>query len=136
VDTDLRNVLKDYQGLQKGEQKTDVTVSLGGRIYTKRASGNKLVFYDIRAEGVKIQVMCQAQNATGKPFEEQHDLLRRGDIVGVTGFIGKTNPKNRDDGELSIFASEVVLLSPCLHGLPSEHFGMFPTSYYSLWFFD
>jgi lysyl-tRNA synthetase class 2 len=120
----LRNVLKDYESLQKGEQKTDAIVSLGGRIYTKRASGNKLVFYDIRAEGVKIQVMCQAQNATGKPFEEQHELLRRGDIVGVTGFIGKTNPKNRDDGELSIFASEVVLLSPCLHGLPSEHFGL------------
>ncbi|CAG8106227.1 unnamed protein product [Penicillium salamii] len=123
VDTDLRNVLKDYEGLQKGEQKTDTVVSVGGRIYTKRAAGSKLVFYDIRAEGVKIQVMCAAQNATGKAFEEQHELLRRGDIVGVTGFIGKTNPKNRDDGELSIFASEVVLLTPCLHAIPSEHYG-------------
>lgn len=123
VDTDLRNVLKDYEGLQKGEQKTDAIVSVGGRIFTKRASGSKLVFYDIRAEGVKIQVMCQAQNATGKSFEEQHELLRRGDIIGVTGFIGKTNPKNRDDGELSIIASQVVLLTPCLHAIPSEHYG-------------
>src|SRR5699024_2272373 len=27
------------------------------------------------------------------------------------------------DGELSIFAKEVVLLSPCLHAIPSEHYG-------------
>ncbi|KAJ5316877.1 hypothetical protein PENANT_c016G07825 [Penicillium antarcticum] len=123
VDTDLRQFLKDYEGLQKGEQKTDVSVRIAGRIFTKRTSGNKLNFYDIRAEGVKVQVMCQAQNATGKPFEEQHELLRRGDIVGIVGFPGRTSPKNRDDGELSIFATEVILLAPCLHAIPSEHYG-------------
>ncbi|KUM59630.1 hypothetical protein ACN42_g7496 [Penicillium freii] len=123
VDTDLRKFLKDYEGLQKGEQRPDVTVRIGGRIYTKRTSGNKLNFYDIRAEGVKVQVMCQAQFATGKPFEEQHELLRRGDIVGIVGFPGRTSPKNRDDGELSIFATEVILLTPCLHAIPSEHYG-------------
>ncbi|CAI7565003.1 Lysyl-tRNA synthetase [Penicillium crustosum] len=123
VDTDLRKFLKEYEGLQKGEQRPDVTVRIGGRIYTKRTSGNKLNFYDIRAEGVKVQVMCQAQFATGKPFEEQHELLRRGDIVGIVGFPGRTNPKNRDDGELSIFATEVILLTPCLHAIPSEHYG-------------
>ncbi|OQE81412.1 hypothetical protein PENNAL_c0041G06430 [Penicillium nalgiovense] len=123
VDTDLRNFVKEYDGLQKGEQKSDVTVRVAGRIYTKRTSGNKLNFYDIRSEGVKVQVMCQAQFATGKSFEEQHEHLRRGDIVGIVGFPGRTNPKNRDDGELSIFATEVVLLTPCLHAIPSEHYG-------------
>ncbi|KAJ5796292.1 uncharacterized protein N7518_004832 [Penicillium psychrosexuale] len=123
VDTDLRKFVKDYEGLQKGEQKPDVTVRVAGRIYTKRTSGNKLNFYDIRSEGVKIQVMCQAQFSTGKLFEEQHELLRRGDIVGIVGFPGRTNPKNRDDGELSIFATEVILLAPCLHAIPSEHYG-------------
>ncbi|KAJ5452968.1 Nucleic acid-binding OB-fold [Penicillium cf. griseofulvum] len=123
VDTDLRDFLKEYEGLQKGEQKPEVTVRVTGRIYTKRTSGNKLNFYDIRSEGVKVQVMCQAQFSTGKPFEEQHDLLRRGDIVGIVGFPGRTNPKNRDDGELSIFATEVTLLTPCLHAIPSEHYG-------------
>jgi lysyl-tRNA synthetase class 2 len=33
----------------------DVTVRVAGRIYTKRTSGNKLNFYDIRSEGVKVQ---------------------------------------------------------------------------------
>jgi lysyl-tRNA synthetase, class II len=35
----------------------------------------------------------------------------------------RTNPKGREGGELSIFAREVVLLSPCLHQLPGEHYG-------------
>ena len=124
VTNDLREFLKEYESLEKGEQKPDIPVRIAGRIYTKRTSGTKLNFYDIRAEGVKVQVMCQAQNATGDvPFEQQHEHLRRGDIVGIVGFPGRTAPKNRADGELSIFAREIVLLSPCLHAIPSEHYG-------------
>ncbi|KAK2805713.1 lysyl-tRNA synthetase [Onygenales sp. PD_10] len=125
VTTDVREFLKEYQSLEKGEQRTETEVRVAGRIYTKRSAGAKLVFYDIRAEGVKIQVACQAQNASGDvPFEEQHEPLRRGDIIGIVGFPGRTSPKNRADGELSIFAREVVLLAPCLHQIPSEHFGL------------
>ncbi|KAJ5125821.1 uncharacterized protein N7443_008865 [Penicillium atrosanguineum] len=124
VTNDLREFLKEHEGLQKGEQKPDIPVRIAGRIFTKRSSGGKLIFYDLRAEGVKVQVMCQAQNATGSvPFAEQHEHLRRGDIIGIVGFPGRTAPKNRPDGELSIFATEVVLLSPCLHAIPSEHYG-------------
>ncbi|KAB8234884.1 hypothetical protein ETB97_006381 [Aspergillus alliaceus] len=124
VTDDLRKFLQEYDGLAKGEQKPDTTVRIAGRIYTKRSSGAKLIFYDIRAEGVKVQVVCQAQNASGSvSFEAQHEHLRRGDIVGIVGFPGRSNPKNRPDGELSIFASEVVLLAPCLHAIPSEHYG-------------
>ncbi len=39
--------------------------------------------------------------------------LRRGDIVGVTGKVGRSK-----SGELSVIASEITLLSPCLHMLP------------------
>ncbi|KAF9888698.1 lysyl-tRNA synthetase [Aspergillus nanangensis] len=124
VTADLRQYLKDYDGLAKGEQKEDVSVQIAGRIFTKRAAGSKLIFYDVRAEGAKIQVVCQAQNASSEAaFEAQHELLRRGDVIGITGFPGRSNPKNRADGELSIFAKEVVLLAPCLHAIPSEHFG-------------
>ncbi|KAL4753878.1 hypothetical protein BDW72DRAFT_167533 [Aspergillus terricola var. indicus] len=124
VTDDLRKYLKEYESLAKGEQKPETTVRIAGRIYTKRSSGAKLIFYDIRAEGVKVQVVCQAQNASSAvSFEDQHEHLRRGDIVGIVGFPGRSNPKNRPDGELSIFATEVVLLAPCLHAIPSEHYG-------------
>ncbi|OJJ45476.1 hypothetical protein ASPZODRAFT_134135 [Penicilliopsis zonata CBS 506.65] len=124
VTADLREYLKEYESLAKGETKPEVSVSIAGRVYTKRSSGAKLIFYDIRAEGVKVQVVCQAQNVKGDvDFEAQHENLRRGDIVGIVGFPGRSNPKNRADGELSIFATEVVLLAPCLHAIPTEHFG-------------
>ncbi|KAI9794610.1 MAG: lysyl-tRNA synthetase [Peltula sp. TS41687] len=124
VTTDLRDFLRDYESLKTGEQLKDVEVRVGGRIYTKRSSGSKLVFYDIRAKGVKVQVMCQAQEATGDvAFEAQHEHLRRGDIIGVVGYPGRTNPKTRSEGELSIFARQIILLTPCLHQLPGEYYG-------------
>lgn len=83
-----------------------------------------MVFYDIRAEGARVQVLAQAQNHTGNTeFEAAHEHLRRGDIVGIIGFPGRSNPKNREGGELSIFATDIVLLSPCLHALPSDFHG-------------
>ncbi|KAH8705021.1 lysyl-tRNA synthetase [Talaromyces proteolyticus] len=119
VTTDARQFMKDYEPLTKGEQKPDVTLKIAGRILHKRSQGTKLVFYDIRAEGIKVQVLCQAQNAKGDvPFDKQHEQLRRGDIIGITGFPGRSNPQSRDQGELSIFATEVLLLAPCLHALP------------------
>lgn len=51
-------------------------------------------------------------------YEKIHDLLRRGDIVGVTG-----RPSRTQKGELSISPSEIVLLAPNLHQLPKEHYG-------------
>ncbi|KAI4216920.1 MAG: hypothetical protein LQ351_000869 [Letrouitia transgressa] len=124
VTTDLRDFLREYSSLKTGEHSKDVEVRIGGRIYTKRSAGTKLRFYDIRAEGVKVQVMCQLQEAVGDiPFEQQHEHLRRGDIVGIVGYPGRTSPRNREEGELSIFAREVILLTPCLHQIPSEHYG-------------
>jgi lysyl-tRNA synthetase class 2 len=32
-----------------------------GRVNSKRASGSKLLFYDLRAEGCKLQVMADAR---------------------------------------------------------------------------
>ncbi|KAI9859200.1 MAG: lysyl-tRNA synthetase [Vezdaea acicularis] len=124
VTTDLRKFLKEYESLGKGEHRKDVQVRVGGRVYVKRVSGSKLVFYDIRAEGVKVQVMCQSQESTSEvTFEDQHEHLRRGDIIGIVGYPGRTAPKKGGDGELSIFAQEVILLTPCLHQLPGEHYG-------------
>jgi lysyl-tRNA synthetase class 2 len=34
-------------------------VSLAGRIHLKRESGQKLRFYDLHSEGLKVQVMAE-----------------------------------------------------------------------------
>lgn len=127
---DLRHFVKEWGHLKSGETAKETEIRIGARIYTKRASGSKLVFYDVRTEGVKIQVMCQAQDAEGGkvPFENQHDHLRRGDIIGIVGYPGRTAPKSKiekgEEGELSIMATEVILLTPCLHQLPDEYYGL------------
>ncbi len=48
-----------------------------------------------------------------------HEIFRRGDIVGVKG-----NPSRTKKGELSISPSEMILLAPNLHQLPSGFFGL------------
>ncbi|KAL2756004.1 hypothetical protein ACRALDRAFT_2104626 [Sodiomyces alcalophilus JCM 7366] len=128
VDYDVRNFVKDFGHLKSGEHNKDKVIRVGARIYNKRASGSKLFFYDVRTEGTKVQVMCQSQEAQGSvPFDEQHVHLRRGDIIGIVGYPGRTAPKSKiekgEEGELSIFATEIVLLTPCLHTLPDEYYG-------------
>ena len=97
-----------------------MTCSVAGRILSKRIQG-KLLFYDIHGEGLKIQIMSDMSHYEGgeEAFREIHTTIKRGDIVGVTGFPGKSKK-----GELSIFPTKMSLLSPCLHMLPKGHTGL------------
>ncbi|KAI0132976.1 hypothetical protein BJ170DRAFT_700641 [Xylariales sp. AK1849] len=123
VNTRLESFLDTYQDIKSGDSRKDVEVRIGLRIMAVRSYGASLRFYDCKAEGISVQVMCEANEATTVPFAEQHTHLRRGDWIGVVGFPGRTNPKSRPVGELSVFARQVILLTPCLHQLPTEHFG-------------
>uniref|UniRef100_A0A669B2S4 Lysine--tRNA ligase n=1 Tax=Oreochromis niloticus TaxID=8128 RepID=A0A669B2S4_ORENI len=120
VDLSLTEFIEKYNHLQPGDQLTDVVLSVSGRVHAKRASGAKLLFYDLRGEGVKLQVMANSRNyKSEEDFVAINNKLRRGDIIGVRGNPGKTKK-----GELSIIPTEMTLLSPCLHMLPHLHFGL------------
>lgn len=57
VSTSLTEFLRIYENLGKEEEgKEEVTVA--GRIHAIRESSQKLRFYDLRGEGVKLQVRC------------------------------------------------------------------------------
>eukprot|EP00879_Flechtneria_rotunda_P013544 GHRR01014142.1.p1 GENE.GHRR01014142.1~~GHRR01014142.1.p1 ORF type:complete len:498 (+),score=165.63 GHRR01014142.1:727-2220(+) len=92
-----------------------------GRIFSKRASGAKLLFYDLRADGCKLQIMADARvsELDENGFLLLHNEVRRGDIVGIVGHPGKSQK-----GELSIFPVKFTVLAPCLHMPPSLHFGL------------
>lgn len=91
VTYDLRKFVEEYSYLKSGEHAKDKIIQIGARIHGKRSSGSKLAFYDVRTEGVKVQVMCQAQEVReGAPsFDAQHEHLRRGDIIGIIGYPGR-----------------------------------------------
>ena len=62
-----------------------------GRVHSIRESSSKLRFYDVRGEGVKLQVMANAKYYKNQDeFEPQMDRVRRGDIVGIVGLPAKT----------------------------------------------
>ncbi|KFA46050.1 hypothetical protein S40293_07459 [Stachybotrys chartarum IBT 40293] len=114
VTYDIRKFESEFSHLKSGESDKSKIIQLAGRIF-----------------GARLQVVAQADNLQeGSPsFEEQHVNLRRGDIIGIRGYPTRTNPKNKqnsDDeyyGELSIAATEVTLLSPCLHQIPLDRYG-------------
>ncbi|XP_010789834.1 lysine--tRNA ligase isoform X2 [Notothenia coriiceps] len=121
VDLSLTEFIEKYNHLQPGEQLTEAALlNVSGRVHAKRASGAKLIFYDLRGEGVKLQVMANSSSyKSEEAFVAINNKLRRGDIIGVRGIPGKTKK-----GELSIIPTEMTLLSPCLHMLPHLHFGL------------
>ena len=91
-----------------------------GRIHSKRDSGQKLIFYDLRGEGTKLQVMANASFFSNlDDFLTVTGNIHRGDIVGCEGHPGKTKK-----GELSIIPVKLTVLSPCLHMLPHLHYGL------------
>ncbi|KAJ3004328.1 hypothetical protein NUW54_g4868 [Trametes sanguinea] len=106
--------------IEAGQKLEGVTECLAGRIHNVRASGQNLRFYDLHGEGTKVQIMAAKQDAKDpENFVAAHEHFRRGDIVGVIG-----TPARTKKGELSIAPSEMILLAPNLHQLPSAHFGL------------
>mmetsp|Transcript_30355 Transcript_30355/g.49415 ORF Transcript_30355/g.49415 Transcript_30355/m.49415 type:complete len:598 (+) Transcript_30355:182-1975(+) len=118
----------DYGELATKEQLDHLSVSVAGRVINIRQMSKKLRFYDIQGDGSMVQIVAnltdfkseksEKSDATDdvarlNAFLDEHNPIRRGDIIGACGFPGKTNA-----GELSLFAHNVRLLSPCLRMLP------------------
>ncbi|XP_057546928.1 lysine--tRNA ligase-like [Amaranthus tricolor] len=117
VTLSITEYIEKYGVLNNGDHLEDVQVSLAGRVMSKRASSSKLFFYDLHGGGAKVQVMADARTSEldEAEFSKFHDSVKRGDIIGVTGFPGKTKR-----GELSIFPKLFVVLSHCLHMMPKQ----------------
>ncbi|GAB2252778.1 hypothetical protein Droror1_Dr00005625 [Drosera rotundifolia] len=120
VSMPIPDYIKKYGALENGVHEEDIQVSLAGRIMSKRTSSTKLFFYDLHGRGAKVQVMADARTSEldEAEFYKFHSSVKRGDIVGVTGFPGKTKR-----GELSIFPKTSVVLSHCLHMMPRQKAG-------------
>lgn len=95
-------------------------VAVAGRVQTMRTAGKNLVFYDIEADEGRIQIILNKQVYNNdEEFEHLKHVVKRGDIAGAKGKIGLSKT-----GELSILASHVKLLAPCLHMLPNQKSGL------------
>ncbi|CAI9293709.1 unnamed protein product [Lactuca saligna] len=104
VSMSILEYIEKYESLNSGDHLEDVQVSLAGRLMNKRSSSSKLFFYDLHGTGGKVQVMADARRSDldEAEFSKYHSGVKRGDIVGIVGFPGKSKR-----GELSIFSKNI-----------------------------
>uniref|UniRef100_A0AC34PXL2 Lysine--tRNA ligase n=1 Tax=Panagrolaimus sp. JU765 TaxID=591449 RepID=A0AC34PXL2_9BILA len=121
VSTSLAAFIEKYDNqIEKDKILEDITVNVAGRVFSKREAGAKLIFYDLHGECTRLQIMANARFHKGTvDFEELHERIKRGDIIGVIG-----HPARSKSGELSIVPTDVIQLTPCMQMLPHTHFGL------------
>lgn len=112
-------LVKKYNHVNAGDRCIDKKESVAGRVQEKRIASKNLLFYTVFSNGTSLQYLVDKREYIDKDnFRIINNLICRGDIVGVHGFIGKSKK-----GELSIFPLEMKILSPCLHVIPKLAFG-------------
>ena len=92
------------------------SVTVAGRIMLKRIMG-KASFVTLQDRTGKIQAYIR-QNDVGEEVYADFSTWDIGDIVGITGYMMKTNK-----GELSVHATALRLLTKSLRPLPEKHAG-------------
>lgn len=93
------------------------TVSLGGRLMSKRGMG-KVSFCDLQDKSGRIQIYARRDEMDEEAYNrfKKYDI---GDIAGVKGEVFRTQK-----GEMSIRAHEITLLSKSLQPLPEKFHGL------------
>lgn len=98
-------------------EEKDITVTIAGRIMTKRGKG-KAGFAHLQDLAGQVQIYVR-KDAIGEEAYEVFNTADLGDIVGITGTVFKTKV-----GELSVKAKEFHLLTKALRPLPEKFHGL------------
>ena len=102
---------------QRYDEYAEKTVSVAGRIMSKRGMG-KAIFCHIKDDRGQIQLYIRSDAVSEQEFKDfrKYDI---GDIIGVTGYVFKTKTE-----EISVHVEAVELLSKSLRPLPEKFHGM------------
>ena len=117
----FENFEKSYSFIEANEIKKDLMESIAGRVLEKRNFGKNLFFYTISSNGRSLQYLVNLKEYGDKSkFSQINNMIHRGDIVGAHGYPGKSKTN-----ELSIYPTELVLLTPCFKKyLPKQFYGI------------
>ena len=113
------NLHENYDGFSKEElaAKNEENVSIAGRIVLMRVMGNAS-FATVRDSSGDIQIYI-SKNTVDLEIYEDFKTWDLGDIVGVRGKLFKTKTD-----ELTIEASEVVLITKSIRPMPDKFKGL------------
>ena len=105
------DILNNFEALE------NQTVTIAGRMLSRRVMG-KASFAHLQDRDGEIQFYAKRDDVGEESYAAFKDL-DIGDVIGVTGFVFKTKT-----GEVSVHATQITLLSKCLHGLPEKFHGL------------
>jgi len=114
---ELETLYGAFSKEELAEKEAATTVTIAGRIMTKRGKG-KAGFSHIQDASGQIQIYVR-QDAIGEASYALFNKADIGDIIGVTGVMFKTNV-----GELSIKATTYTPLVKALRPLPEKFHGL------------
>lgn len=109
----LHTAFGDQQSIEEGAHR----VRIAGRMMTRRSHG-KSAFAHIRDATGELQIYVRLDVVGEEAFTQFGDF-DLGDILGIEGTVFRTRM-----GELTVQASEVVLLSKSLRPLPEKWHGL------------
>lgn len=115
---DQSTAIDQLNKIKRNSYVTTITESIIGRVVSLREVGKKLIFFVIMSESINVQLLVNFAICS-EQAKQNVKLVRRGDIVGVSGHPGlsKTN-------ELSLYVVDIERLVPTLHDLPTSFFGI------------
>ena len=109
----------DFAGRDKAALEADpVSTAVAGRVMLRRVMG-KASFVTLQDVSGRIQCYLTRDDLGAEAYDEVTSLWDIGDIVGVRGRLMRTNR-----GELTVRASEAVLLNKTLRALPEKFHGL------------
>ena len=111
VDTHTNDIIDNYDAME------GKTVTIGGRLMQKRVMG-KASFCNVQDRNGRIQCYV-CRDSLGDDAYADFKKFDIGDLVGIKGEVFRTKM-----GEISIHASEAVLLSKSLRILPEKFHGL------------
>ncbi len=103
--------------LSAGDKKTETHYKVAGRLMTLRSMG-KASFFNVQDQTGSLQVYIKPEELSEKD-RDAFGLIDLGDIVGIEGFIFKTQK-----GELSLHCKAFHVLTKTLEPLPEKFHGI------------
>ncbi len=109
----------DFEGYDKAALEAEpVSTAVAGRVMLRRVMG-KASFVTLQDVSGRIQCYLTRDGLGAESYDALKSLWDIGDIVGVRGRLMRT-----DRGELTVNASEAVLLNKTLRALPEKFHGL------------
>jgi lysyl-tRNA synthetase, class II len=113
----VEKLIADYSGLVAGEKKLETNFRVAGRLMTLRMMG-KASFFNVQDETGSLQCYIKVEELS-EPDRISFDLIDLGDIVGLEGYIFKSQK-----GELSLYVKSFKILTKTLEPLPEKFHGI------------